>query len=91
MPQHALVPASKSGSDPEVFVSAGSEPRMRSRGLCALVLSQGLHREGGRRPAGKQGGDGRAECQNEDPWKHVGGGVGDCQGHAGTPPEKVVR
>lgn len=71
-----------------VSLSTGSQPRLCPGGFCALVFTSGLRRRGSGRWEGQHDGDGDTQSQDEDPRQHVGGGLGDCQGHTCTTPKK---
>lgn len=72
-----------------VSLSTGSQPRLCPGGFCALVFTSGLRRRGSGRWEGQHDGDGDTQSQDEDPRQHVGGGLGDCQGHTCTTPKKT--
>lgn len=71
-----------------VSLSTGSQPRLCPGGSCAGI-HLGLRRRGSGRWEGQHDGDGDTQSQDEDPRQHVGGGLGDCQGHTCTTPKRL--
>lgn len=72
-----------------VSVHRQPTPAVSWRILCAGI-HLGLRRRGSGRWEGQHDGDGDTQSQDEDPRQHVGGGLGDCQGHTCTTPKRLL-